>query len=255
MNSDPDPTDVLVAVDALAARLRGERPPVLLDVRWNLAGPPGRPEYEAGHLPGAHWVDLEAELSGPVRDGAGGRHPLPDAAVLSAAMRRAGVSPGTDVVVYDARSSLAAARLWWLLLDAGHDRVQVLDGGFAAWAAAGEPVETGPDQPSEPGTFVARPGHLPRVDAAAVLAAGDGLELVDVRAAERYAGEVEPVDPVAGHIPGAVNRPSPGNQDADGRSCPPRRSRSASPTCPTRSSTAGQAPRRRRPCSPSGPPG
>jgi len=218
----PSPTDVLVAVDALAARLRGGDPPVLLDVRWNLTGPPGRPEYEAGHLPGAHWVDLETELSGPAR-GAGGRHPLPDPAVLTAALQRVGVSAGTDVVVYDGRSSLAAARLWWLLLDAGHDRVQVLDGGFAAWQAAGRPVETGPDRAAEPGTFVARPGHLPRVDAAAILAGGGGLELVDVRAAERFTGAAEPVDPVAGHIPGAVNRPSTGNQDEDGRFLPATR--------------------------------
>ncbi len=218
MSPAPSP---LIGVDELAALLRGPEPVVLADVRWTLGGPPGRPEYEAGHLPGAHWVDLEQELSGH-RSGARGRHPIPDAEVLTATFRRLGVRSGRPVVVYDAASSLAAARLWWLLLDAGHPDVRVLDGGFAAWQRAGQPVESGPDRGAAPGDFVPRPGQLPSVDAAGVAAlAGSGAPVVDVRAAERFTGALEPVDPVAGHIPGALNRPSAQNQGPDGRFHPP----------------------------------
>ena len=154
--AEPDP-DVLIKPQELAAELDAEQPPVLADVRWNLAGPPGRPEYEAGHLPGAQWVDLEAELSGP--PGPGGRHPLPAPATFELAMRRIGLSPEAPIVVYDGGTSLAAARLWWLLTDAGHSRVRVLDGGFAAWRAAGLPVESGPGVRVAPGDFVAQPGQ------------------------------------------------------------------------------------------------
>jgi thiosulfate/3-mercaptopyruvate sulfurtransferase len=219
----PEPTPVLIGVSELAARLRTADPVVLADVRWTLTGPPGRPEFEAGHLPGAHWVDLEHELSSPAGTGSGGRHPLPDPAVFQAAMRRIGVATGREVVVYDGGSALAASRLWWLLLDAGHVRVRVLDGGLAAWRQAGQPVRTGPEDGTPPGDFVARPGQLARVDAADIeagLAAG-GPALVDVRAPERFSGAVEPVDPVAGHVPGALNRPSTDNLGPDGRFRPP----------------------------------
>ena len=125
-------------------------------------------------------------------------------------MRRIGVSAETPVVVYDGATSLAASRLWWLLTDAGHPDVRVLDGGFAAWQAAGMPVETGPGPTPAVGDFVVQPGHRRVVDADAVAAlsrTGTGPSLVDVRAADRYAGENETIDPIAGHIPGAVNRP------------------------------------------------
>ena len=219
-------TAVLVSVRALAARLEDPAPLVLADVRWNLTGPPGRPEYEAGHLPGAQWVDLETELSGPLHPArTGGRHPLPDPDVFAAAMRRIGVTADAEVVVYDGASSLAAARLWWLLVDAGFPQVRVLDGGFAAWRRAGLPVQTGPETPVRPGDFRGRPGQLPRLDAAAVAelvrTSPDGPRLVDVRAPERYAGTSEPMDPVAGHIPTAVNRPSTGNLNPDGTFRPP----------------------------------
>ena len=197
----------LVTVEELAAERATGRPLVLADVRWTLNGPSGRADYEAGHLPGAVYVDLEAELTthGP----SGGRHPLPDLGTFQRAMRRIGVSAATPVVVYDGATSLAASRLWWLLTDAGHPSVRVLDGGFAGWRAAGQPVETGPGAASAPGDFVVAPGHRRVVDAAGVatLLAGE-VALVDVRAADRYAGENETIDPVAGHIPGAVSRPS-----------------------------------------------
>jgi thiosulfate/3-mercaptopyruvate sulfurtransferase len=213
----PEPTSPLIGVEELADRLQSREPVVLADVRWTLGGPPGEPEYQAGHLPGAHWVDLEHELSGHAV-GAGGRHPLPDVAVLTAALRRLGVRVDVPVVVYDAANALAAARLWWLLVDAGHPDVRVLDGGFSAWQRAGQPVETGPDRGSVPGDFVPQPGQLRQVDAAEVAALlGSGTPLVDVRAEDRFTGATEPWDPVAGHVPGAVNRPSPGNQTPEGR--------------------------------------
>jgi thiosulfate/3-mercaptopyruvate sulfurtransferase len=196
---------VLVAPEELAELLeRGDRV-TLLDVRGSITGPPGRPEYEAGHLPGARFVDLDTDLSGP--PGEGGRHPLPDPAAFEEAMRAAGVDDGVEVVAYDGATSLYAARLWWLLTDAGHRRVRVLDGGYAGWVGQGRATETGPGVTPARGAFVARPGQRPQVDAEQI-AADAGLTLVDVRAAERYRGEVEPLDPVAGHIPGAVSRPA-----------------------------------------------
>lgn len=211
----PRSADPLTDVTALAAQLRSARPPVLLDVRWRLAGPPGRDDYAAGHLPGAVFVDLDHELCGP--PGAGGRHPLPDPADLQRVLRSAGVRAGHPVVVYDGGEGQPAARAWWTLRWAGHDDVLVLDGGFAAWTAAGEPVTTEVPVPA-PGDCTVRPGGLPVLDAAgaARLAAGTGV-LVDVRVAPRYRGEVEPVDPVAGHIPGAVNLPTTGHAGGDGR--------------------------------------
>ena len=198
--------EVLVEPDELARRLAAEERVTLLDVRGSIAGPPGRPEHEAGHLPGAVFVDLETELSGA--PGEGGRHPLPDPAAFQAAVRAAGVDDDVEVVAYDGATSLYAARLWWLLTDAGHARVRVLDGGYAGWVAGGHPVETGPSPAAAPSGFVARPGHRDRVDLDQLLVDPGAYTLVDVRSAERYRGEVEPIDPVAGHIPGALNRPA-----------------------------------------------
>jgi thiosulfate/3-mercaptopyruvate sulfurtransferase len=197
--------DLFVDVPALAAALAQPDPPVLLDVRWRLAGPSGRVDYEAGHLPGAAFVDLDADLCGP--PGAGGRHPLPEPSALQAALRRAGVRNGRPVVVYDGGDGSPAARAWWTLRWAGHPDVRVLDGGYPAWAAAGRPVTT--DTPaSAPGDVTVTPGGLPVVDAAGAAAlTKDGL-LIDVRTPERFRGETEPIDPVAGRIPGAVNLPT-----------------------------------------------
>lgn len=188
-----------------AAELGDLEGATLLDVRWQLGGPPGEVEYQRGHLPGAVYVDLETELAGPA--GPGGRHPLPDAARFAEAMRRHGVDADRPVVVYDDAFGRSAARAWWLLRYFGHGEVYLLDGGYAWWVRNGGDVETGPvDVP--PGRFTAEPGHLPVVDAAgAARVAGVGV-LIDARARERFAGESEPVDPVAGHIPGAVNVPT-----------------------------------------------
>ncbi len=177
---------------------------VLLDTRLALTGPPGRARYDAGHLPGAAYVDLDDDLADP--PGAGGRHPLPSSGRFVAAMRRSGVSGSSTVVAYDDGPATAAARLWWLLRDHGHDDVLVLDGGLSAWVASGRSLSTEPVTPA-PGDLVGSPGHLPVVDAAG---AGDLTRvgvLLDVRAGERFRGETEPIDPVAGHVPGAVSAP------------------------------------------------
>jgi thiosulfate/3-mercaptopyruvate sulfurtransferase len=232
---------------ALAAALAAGPAPVLLDVRWRLGGPPGLDRYREGHLPGARFVDLDRDLAGPPEaggpgagepgrprgapgargpGGAGGRHPLPDADAFQAAMRRAGVDDGRPVLVYDENDSMAAARAWWLLRYFGHQQVQILDGGYQAWLAADQPIETGPAPAPPAGTFTARPGHLPLLDAAgAARVAREGV-LLDARAAERYRGEVEPVDPVAGHIPDAVNAPTTGNLGPGGRFLDPEALRS-----------------------------
>lgn len=215
-------TAVLISAAELAALLDSTQPPVIADVRWTLGGPPGKPEFEAAHIPGAVWVDLESHLAGP--PGAGGRHPLPPVAIFEQAMRDIGVRPDSLVVAYDAATSQAAARLWWLLSDAGHNDVRVLDGGLAAWTAAGFPTASGMSPPPTPGDFVARPGQRRRMSADQIserLGRPDAPTLVDVRTAERYAGENEPIDPVAGHIPGAVNVPSSAHAYPDGRFRPP----------------------------------
>ncbi|MER7761164.1 sulfurtransferase [Streptomyces sp. NPDC097619] len=205
----------LVSAAALAALVAGARPPVLLDVRWQLGGPDQRPAYEAGHLPGAVFVDLDRELAGPVGDGARGRHPLPDPAEFGAVMRRAGVRAGGEVIVYDGGLGWAAARAWWLLRWTGHPAVRVLDGGLPAWTAAGGALTTGLPTPQE-GDFRPNPGALPVLDAdGAAALARTGL-LLDARAGERYRGEVEPIDRVGGHIPGAVSAPTTENLDAGG---------------------------------------
>lgn len=154
------------------------------------------------------------DLCGP--PGAGGRHPLPDPAVLERALREAGVSAGRPVVVYDAGDGMAAARAWWTLRWAGHPTVRVLDGGFAAWTRAGRPVEVG-SSATLAGDFAVRPGRLPVLDAASAAAVPGAGVLVDARAPQRFRGEVEPVDPVAGHVPGARNVPYADLVEADGR--------------------------------------
>jgi thiosulfate/3-mercaptopyruvate sulfurtransferase len=194
--------------------------PVVLDVRWRLGGPSGRADHDAAHVPGAVFVDLDTELAAP--PGAGGRHPLPDPAALQEVLRRAGVSQRSRVVAYDDDTGAVAARAWWLLRWSGWpaDRVAVLDGGFRAWIADGLPVTATPSRPA-PGDAVVHPGGMPVVDAdgAAELAAGGVL--LDARAGARYRGETEPVDPQAGHVPGARNAPATEHLGPDGRWLPP----------------------------------
>ena len=207
-------TDVAAVARALAAPV----PPVLLDVRWRLGGPPGIESYRAGHLPGAVFADLDADLA--AEPGPAGRHPLPEPAAFQAAMRRAGVSDGRPVVVYDDADATVAARAWWLLRYFGHGDCRVLDGGFRAWRAAGGQVATGDRAAPAAGDFTARPGHMPVLDAAGAASLARRGALLDARARERYRGDTEPVDPVAGHIPGAISAPTTGNVAPDGRFLP-----------------------------------
>lgn len=212
---------VLVDAAGLRAALGSQAPPAVLDVRWSLEQPDGRAAFAAGHVPGAVLVDLETELAAAPSPQAG-RHPLPDVADLQAAARRWGVREGQPVVVYDDVAGTSAARAWWLLRWAGLADVRILDGGLAAWAAAGLPLGTGSETPA-PGDVVlplaagAAPG-MPTTDAEGA-AAWPGI-LLDARAGERYRGEVEPVDPRSGHIPGAVSAPTTDNVTADGAFLP-----------------------------------
>lgn len=196
----------LIDADELARAIGSAHPPVLLDVRW-AAGQVQRDGYLAGHIPGAIFLDLDRDLAAP--PGVGGRHPLPEASALQAVWRRVGISDDSAVVVYDSRDSAIAARAWWLLRWSGLTDVKVLDGGFAGWSAdPGRAVDEGETPDPEPGTVTVSPGQMSIVDAdgAASLATGAGI-LLDVRAASRYSGEIEPLDPIAGHIPGSVNLP------------------------------------------------
>ncbi|MFC2688870.1 MAG: sulfurtransferase [Propionibacterium freudenreichii] len=205
----------LIDPATLRAKLASDNPPVVLDARWS--GPAatvdeGHKDFEAGHIPGSLWVSMNKEMSNP--DVPGGRHPLPDPGAFEAEMRRKGLNEDSSVVVLDGGNSLAAGRLWWLLTDGGLTDVQVLNGGFAAWKAAGYPVETGPTWSSKVGDIMLRAGHLERVDAKHLLA--NAGTLWDVRSPERYRGDEEPIDPKAGHIPGARNLPATEAQEPDG---------------------------------------
>ncbi|MGQ0838719.1 sulfurtransferase [Actinokineospora sp.] len=204
----------LVSAAELASLLAGPRPPVLLDARWRLGGPPGRADHAVGHLPGAVFVDLDTDLAGA--PGAGGRHPLPEPDDLRRVLRAAGVRADRPVVAYDADNGSVAARAWWLLRWAGHAEVAVLDGGYAAWVADRRPVSTDQPQP-EPGDVEVRAGNMPVLDAESAAGLARSGVLLDARAPERYRGDVEPIDPRAGHIPGAVNAPFAGHIGADGR--------------------------------------
>ncbi|WP_261164689.1 sulfurtransferase [Microbacterium sp. Marseille-Q6965] len=210
-------SDILITVDELAARIGREPTLRVLDVRWWLDRPDGRPDFEAGHIPGAVYVDLETELSAH-RAPSDGRHPLPETAALQAAARRWGLNDGDEVVVYDNTRSMSAARAWWMLADAGVN-VRLLDGALSAWIRAGHPLETGKDAP-EPGSITLALGRLPRLAIDDAAEFGRSGVLLDVRAPERFRGEVEPMDPVAGHIPGARNLPTAGLIGDDGRFLP-----------------------------------
>ncbi|MFD6027628.1 sulfurtransferase [Streptomyces griseoluteus] len=210
---------VIITAAELARDLAGPTPPTLLDVRWRLSAPDApafdaRAAYAAGHLPGAVFVDLDRELAAP--PGPRGRHPLPDLAEFGAAMRRAGVFAGTPVVVYDGGQGWAAARAWWLLRATGHPNVRVLDGGLTAWEG---PLSTEVPTPAQ-GDFepLPEPAGVLDADGAARLA-GSGV-LLDARAGERYRGEVEPIDRIGGHIPGALSAPTVENVGPDGRFLP-----------------------------------
>lgn len=205
----------LIDVPGLQELLASGTSVVLLDVRWELGSTDGRKQYQRGHIPGAVYVDLEKELAAPAGKGAGGRHPLPDPEDFDRTARGWGISRGDTVVAYDAVGGTSAARAWWLLRHAGLESVFLLDGGVVAWHRAGLALEGGSVEPV-PGDAALSWGKMPVLemwDVPAVLAGG---RLLDARARERYRGTREPVDPKAGHIPGAVSAPAADTLTAEG---------------------------------------
>lgn len=217
-STDIRTTGPLVAPAELAAELSGADAPTLVDVRWALGAgtDANRAAYLEGHLPGATFLDLESVLSDPVADsGEGGRHPMPGLARVREGLRAAGVRQGRPVVFYDARTSVGAARAWWVASYYGVP-ARVLDGGLAAWQRAGLPVRSGPVV-AAPGDVELVPGGRELLRAQDVQRWLDGEgQLIDARPADRFRGENETIDPVAGHIPGARSLPSPGLVDQDG---------------------------------------
>ena len=210
-----DARRILTTADELRSRLASGERVVVLDVRWVLGDDRGHDRYLEGHVPGAVFVDLSTELAGPPSASAG-RHPLPEPVDLERAGRRWGIDQGDAVVAYDDNGNQAAARAWWLLRWAGLDDVTLLDGGLAAWVATGGPLETG-DVVTPIGDVDLGAGHLPTVDADEAAALARSGVLLDARAGARYRGEVEPIDPQAGHVPGARSVPTADNLDAAGR--------------------------------------
>ena len=197
----------LISTDVLAARL-ADPLWIIADCRFKLNDVAwGEREWSAAHIPGAQYAHLDRDLSGP-KTGTNGRHPLPDVDVLSETFGRFGITSGKQVVAYDQDSGMFASRMWWLLRWLGHEAVAVLDGGFAKWIGEGRPVSVAADRDKPPrATFHAAPRRDMTVDIGDVSAHSHdaGWRLLDARAPERYRGEVEPMDPVAGHIPGAAS--------------------------------------------------
>jgi thiosulfate/3-mercaptopyruvate sulfurtransferase len=211
----------LITASELAQRLAADAPIAVLDVRWQLTEPDGRAAYEGGHIPGAVYVSLDDDLSDHSVSGRG-RHPLPNGRSVEAAARRWGIGEDTPIVVYDDWNRAGSARAWWVLTAAGIRDVRILDGGLAAWIAAEGALETGTVTP-QPGDVAVDhddlyAGALPTLDTAGAAALNE--RLLDARAPERFRGDVEPMDPAAGHIPGARNVPSTGLLGVDGRFLP-----------------------------------
>jgi len=211
----------LISAEALLSVLRaGDRHVRIVDCRWYLGRPgAGRAAYDAGHLPGAMHLDLDADLSDPAGYGAPGRHPLPSPAAFAARLGRAGIGDEDLVVGYDDVGGWVAARLWWMLDVLGHDRVAVLDGGIDAWTTAGGQLST--ETPMlEPAELHLADAWTRVIDREELRSRLGAVVLLDARAGPRYRGETEPVDPVAGHIPTARNAPVDANL-VDGRFRPP----------------------------------
>ena len=221
----PGPFTTLMTADQLLALQASHQPLMVFDCSFDLMNPAaGDALYEEAHIPGAVYLHLDRDLSdhsGTYEAASGGRHPLPSREAFAATLRRAGFHSRMQAVVYDRQCAHYCGRLWWMLKWCGHEAVAVLDGGLPAWRAAGGPVASGaPDATREPGGFVVG-DSLAIVrgaqDVAARLGQDEHQTVVDARASARYRGEVEPLDPVAGHIPGALNRPFTDNFQANGR--------------------------------------
>ncbi|HTL87994.1 MAG TPA: sulfurtransferase [Leptolyngbya sp.] len=200
-------TEVVIKPDWLAKHL-DDPDLAIADCRFSLMQPElGQHQYNEGHIPGAFYFDLNQDLSSPIQTH-GGRHPLPDIKKLSETLSTPGITPSTLVIAYDDSRFGFAARFWWLLRYVGHDRVKVLDGGFSNWQNAGYPVTTiEPVPKSKPFTPQIQPDWIVNIDQVKAKKDLSQVALIDSREAERYRGEREPIDPIAGHIPGAVNYP------------------------------------------------
>ncbi len=212
------PYDTLITAEALHAHLQ-DPDWVVVDCRFNLANhAQGRQDYIQEHIPGAVYAHLDDDLSGPIVKGVTGRHPLPSVEQAAAVFAALGIGAGAQVVTYDDRGGMSSGRLWWMLRWLGHDAVAVLDGGWQAWQAAGYPTRSG-EETQLPSDFTPQPRADFAVDAAAVqqLRTDPAYKVVDSRAADRYRGENETMDPVGGHIPGALSGPFADNLGADGR--------------------------------------
>lgn len=212
------PHTALIDVAGLQSLIASGRPLLIVDASFDLANPgAGEAAYASGHLPGAHYAHLDRDLSG-AKTGRNGRHPLPTREAFAATVARLGLAPGIQLVAYDAQGGMYAARLWWMLRWIGHGAVAVLDGGLAAWTAAGGALSQ--DAPATPGAAAAYAlgaSLAPELDGDELLARLGQVRLIDARAGERFRGEVEPLDALAGHIPGASNRFFKDNLQADGR--------------------------------------
>lgn len=213
-------SDLLIEAETLRRTLTDPNR-LVLDVRYNLTDAQlGERVYREGHIPGAHFLDQNTELAGPLT-GDNGRHPLPDAQKLAELLQRIGLQPQSNVVVYDARDGSVAARAWWLLRWLGHSRVVILNGGWEAWLEAGGAQETSVNTPRPLSSQKARVpvAAMPTKDTTEILtrAPDSTMTLIDARAPERYHGKTEPIDPVAGRIHGALNRYATDNVETDGR--------------------------------------
>lgn len=210
----------IVSTDQLQAHL-DDPSWVIVDTRFDLMNPAlGRQSYEAAHIPGAHYLDLNLDLAAPP-NGRNGRHPLPEPQDFAATLGALGIDHSKQVVVYDGGSMMFVGRLWWMLRWLGHDAVAILDGGYAAWEREGRVVSCAP--PARVATtFTPRVREQMRVSADTILSglAQSAHLVIDARAPERFSGDAEPIDPVAGHIPGAKNRPFSQNLGADGKLVP-----------------------------------
>lgn len=215
----------LIPIKTLAAHL-GQPDWAIVDCRFDLSDvQAGRRSYALAHIPGAHYAHLDEDLSGPVT-GHSGRHPLPDPDDFMRWLEQRGISNATQVVAYDAGPGAMAARLWWLLRWLGHEAVAVLDGGFLAWQTLGYPISR--ELPhAQPARFEGRAGAMPTIDSATLSRERERYRIIDARVAERFRGAVEPVDPVAGHIPGAHNHPFPANLGSGGAFLDPQSLRRA----------------------------
>jgi thiosulfate/3-mercaptopyruvate sulfurtransferase len=221
------PFTTIVSSETLTARL-SDPAWAIIDSRFDLSRPGwGEAEYRAGHIPGAVYAHLERDLSGP-RTGRNGRHPLPEVNAFKQRLGQWGIGPGVQVVVYDQVDGQFASRLWWMLRALGHDAVAVLEGGWATWRSEGRP-QRGGDESRPPAVFsgaVQLAGAI-TPDQAGRMGQDTASRLLDARLPERYRGEVEPIDPAAGHIPGAVNYPYKRSLQADGAFRPPAEVRAA----------------------------